>query len=340
MKIGRFTLTILATAAVMLFAVSFAQAQNNRSWVSSTGDDNAACTRTAPCRTFQGAHNKTNPQGEIDVIDAGEYSNAVSNVGAISAVLSLTITKSITIDGGGLGFITGGNANGADAVVVNVTDLHDVVTLRQLSINGVHVGGVPSAFFDGVRFGSGGATAGSLVLEHCQISNFSRGAVNFTPSSGGSLFVRDCEFTNNEFFGIQAQSTTSGVATCSIDNVRASNNGIFGTGSGFQFFQRTQAIVSDSVVSFNGLNGIQASPQAGTAEVNIESTNVVGNNINLQAGFSAAPATIRISNVDIFDATANGLTWTAGSNILSFGNNRIAGNVGSNGPPSGTLPQQ
>jgi len=339
MKIGRFTLTILATASVMLFAVSFAQAQNNRSWVSSTGDDNAACTRTAPCRTFQRAHNVTNVQGEIDVIDAGDYSNATSNVGAISAVLSLTITKSVTIDGGGLGFITGGNANGADAVVVNVTDPHDVVTLRQLSINGVHFGGVPSAFYDGVRFGSAGGT-GALVLEHCKISNFSRGGVNFTPSTGGSLFVRDCEFTNNEFFGIQAQSTTSGLATSSIDNVRASNNGIFGTGSGFQFLARTQAIVSDSVVSYNGLNGIQASPSAGTSEVNVESTNIVGNNINLQAGFAAGPATIRISNVDIFDATANGLTWTGGSNILSFGNNRIAGNVGSNGPPSGTLPQQ
>src|SRR6185369_8381115 len=177
--------------------------------------------------------------------------------GAISAVLSLTITKSITIDGGGLGFITGGNANGADAIVVNTTDVHDVVTLRRVSINGAHVGGVPSAFFDGIRFGNPAGT-GALVVEHLQISNFSRAAINFTPSTGGSLFVRDCEFTNNEFFGIQAQSTTSGLATCSVDNVRASNNGIFGTGSGFQFLARTQAIVSDSVVSYNGLNGIQA----------------------------------------------------------------------------------
>jgi hypothetical protein len=179
----------------------------------------------------------------------------VSNVGAISAILSLTINRSITIDGGGLGFITGGNANAADAIVVNTTDVHDVVTLRRISINGAHLGGVPSAFFDGVRFGAAGGT-GALVVEHCQISNFSRAAINFTPSTGGSLFVRDCEFTNNEFFGVRAESTASGLATFSLDNVRASNNGIFGTGSGYCFFARTQGIVSDSVVSYNGLNGI------------------------------------------------------------------------------------
>jgi len=94
MKIGRFMLSMLATAAVMLFATSFAQAQNNRSWVSSTGDDNAACTRAAPCRTFQGALAKTNQQGEIDAIDAAEYGNNASNVGAISSTSTLTIGKS------------------------------------------------------------------------------------------------------------------------------------------------------------------------------------------------------------------------------------------------------
>lgn len=337
MKIGRFGLCIVATAFV-LFASSFASAQNSRSWVSSTGDDTAACSRTAPCRTYQGALAKTNAQGEIDTLDAADYSNANSNVGAIAASPTLVIGKSVTIDGGGIGFLTGGNATNADAVQINTTDVHDVVTFRRVSINGAHLGGAPSAFFDGIRFGPAGGT-GALVVEHCQISDFSRAAINFTPSTGGSLFVRDCEFTNNEFFGIRAESTVSGLATCSIDNVRMSNNGIFGTGSGIVMLQRTQANVGDSVIAYNGLEGIQASPQAGTSEVNVESTIIVGNNINLQAGFSAAPATIRISNLGVFDATANGLAWTGGSNIFSFGNNRIAGNIGSNSP-SGTLPQQ
>lgn len=341
MKIGRLTLTILATAALMLFAVSFAQAQNNRSWVASTGDDNAACTRVAPCRTFQGALAKTNNQGEIDVIDAAEYGNNASNVGAISATSTLTIAKSVTIDGGGLGFITGGNGStpAADAVQITTADIHDVVTLRRVSINGAHFGGVPSAFFDGVHFVTG--TRGAVVLEHCQISNFSRAGVNFEPDNGGNLFVRDCEFTNNEFFGIRTSSIAAppAAAFASIDNVRVSNNGIFGTGSGIVFLGTSKANVSDSVSAYNGLNGIQVTGGGSPASTNIESSQFVGNNINLQAGFGGV-GTIRISNVDIFDATANGLAFTGGSNILSFGNNRIANNIGSNGPPSGTLPQQ
>lgn len=341
MKIGRFTLTILATAAVMLFAFSFAQAQNNRSWVSSTGDDNAACTRTAPCRTFQGAANKTNAFGEINAIDAAEYGNNASNVPAISATSTLVLSKSVTIDGGGLGFITGGNGSTptGDAVSVTTTSVNDVVTLRRVSINGAHPGGAPSAPFDGVHFQN--ASLGALVLEHCQISNFSRAGVNFEPNNGGNLFVRDCEFTANEFFGVRTASTAAppSAAFASIDNVRVSNNGIFGTGSGFVFVGTSKVTVSDSVAAYNGLNGIQCTGGANPCSTNIESTNFVGNNINLQAGFGGV-GTIRISNVDIFDATANGLAFTGGSNILSFGNNRIANNIGSNGPPSGTLPQQ
>lgn len=331
MKNVRFGLSLFSMVAFVLIASSFAQAQANRTWVASTGTDaNTAsnCSRTLPCRTFAGALSVTNQQGEIDVIDAGDFSNIPAGV--------LVINKSVTIDGGGLGFITGGNATNADAVFITTTDVHDVVTLRRLSINGAHFGGVPSAFFDGVRFQG----SGSLVVERCQISNFSRSGINFQPGNGGFLFVRDSDLTNNEFFGIRAQSSISGLASCSIDNVRVSNNGIFGTGSGIVMLERTQANVSDSVSAYNGLVGIQAFPSGSTAEINIESTQITGNNINLQSGFSAGTGTIRISNVDIFDATANGLAFTAGSNILSFGNNRIAGNIGSNGPPSGTLPQQ
>jgi len=341
MKIGRFMLSMLATAAVMLFATSFAQAQNNRSWVSSTGDDNAACTRAAPCRTFQGALAKTNQQGEIDAIDAAEYGNNASNVGAISSTSTLTIGKSVTIDGNGLGFITGGNGSTptGDAVQITTADVHDVVTFRSLSINGAHFGGTPSAFFDGVHFLTG--TRGAVVLERTRISNFSRAGVNFEPDAGGNLFVRDCDFTNNEFFGIRTSSVVAppGAAFASIDNVRVSNNGIFGTGSGFVFLGTSKVNLSDSVSAYNGLNGIQVTGGANPASANMESSQFVGNNINVQAGFGGV-GTIRMSNIDVFDATASGLSFTGGSNVLSFGNNRIANNIGSNGPPSGTLPQQ
>src|SRR5262249_51942054 len=72
-----------------------ARAQNSeerrmatRTWVSGVGDDANPGSRTAPCKTFAGAISKTAAGGEIDCLDPGGFG-------------SVTITKSLTIDGSG-----------------------------------------------------------------------------------------------------------------------------------------------------------------------------------------------------------------------------------------------
>src|SRR5437016_7768023 len=77
---GLFVLLVLVTASI-------ANAQT-RTWVSGVGDDANPCSRTAPCKTFAGAISKTGLGGEIDALDSAGFG-------------SVTITKSITIDGGG-----------------------------------------------------------------------------------------------------------------------------------------------------------------------------------------------------------------------------------------------
>lgn len=77
----------LALSVVLLWA-TLAAAQASRTWVSGVGDDANPCSRTAPCKTFAGAVSKTAAGGEIDALDPAGY-------GAV------TITKAITIDGGG-----------------------------------------------------------------------------------------------------------------------------------------------------------------------------------------------------------------------------------------------
>src|SRR5258705_5473821 len=74
-------------AAALAMAATFVQAQATRTWVSGVGDDANPCSRTAPCKTFAGAISKTAAHGEIDALDPGGFG-------------SVTITKSITIDGG------------------------------------------------------------------------------------------------------------------------------------------------------------------------------------------------------------------------------------------------
>src|SRR3712207_8108946 len=48
------------------------------------------CSRTAPCKTYAGAISKTARDGEISTLDPGGFG-------------TITITKSITINGGGAG---------------------------------------------------------------------------------------------------------------------------------------------------------------------------------------------------------------------------------------------
>ena len=119
-KTYRYQLSLFI-AFSMLSQLLFAQA--TRTWVSGVGDDANPCSRTAPCKTFAGAISKTASGGEINVIDAGGY-------GAV------TITKSITIDGGGsMAFILSSGTNG---IIINHADA--VVTIRRITINGAGPG--------------------------------------------------------------------------------------------------------------------------------------------------------------------------------------------------------
>src|SRR4051812_24277049 len=96
-----------------------------RTWVSGVGDDVNPGSRTAPCKTFAGAISRTDPRGEIDVLDPGGF-------GAV------TITKSVTIDGTqgeGFGSIL---VSGTNAIIINAANA--VVAIRNLSINGLGTG--------------------------------------------------------------------------------------------------------------------------------------------------------------------------------------------------------
>jgi hypothetical protein len=66
----RFAWSMGAAAVCVLTLATAAQAQT-RTWVSGTGNDANPCSRTAPCKTFSGAHSKTAAGGEIDTLDPG-----------------------------------------------------------------------------------------------------------------------------------------------------------------------------------------------------------------------------------------------------------------------------
>src|SRR3569832_2112323 len=116
------TLLVTADSAATQFAAGAASAQATRTWVSGVGDDANPCSRTAPCKTFAGAISKTAAGGEIDALDPAGFG-------------AFTITKAITVDGGG-GGVAGVLASAGNGINVNAGGT-DVVTLRNLSIDGL-----------------------------------------------------------------------------------------------------------------------------------------------------------------------------------------------------------
>src|SRR3954467_11922434 len=118
------SMLLLATAgaivALGLFSMP-AAAQATRTWVSGVGDDVNPCSRTAPCKTFAGAISKTANGGIINVMDDGGFG-------------TLTINKSITVDGGHhiAGVLASGGING-----INVNaGVNDKVVLRNIDFEG------------------------------------------------------------------------------------------------------------------------------------------------------------------------------------------------------------
>src|SRR4051794_6862808 len=173
------TASKLSLFAILLLAMTtsvFAQA--TRTWVSGVGDDVNPCSRTAPCKTFAGAISKTGAGGEISVLDPGGFG-------------SVTITKSITIDGGTGAGLASILASGINGVVVNA-GANDIVILRNLSIDG---GPAAGPGLNGIRFLNGRM----LRVENCQVFGFSNHGIDVehgSTATPGELSVASSSFTN------------------------------------------------------------------------------------------------------------------------------------------------
>jgi hypothetical protein len=222
-------LSILVTMLSIFLWSEIAQAQASRTWVSGVGDDANPCSRTAPCKTFAGAISKTAAGGEIDALDPAGY-------GAV------TITKSITIDGGG-GQVASVLVSGTNGIVVQAGPT-SVVTLRNLRINGI--AGTATGGLNGIRYISGAA----LHVENCHIFGFTQDGINASTSAPAALFVTDTFLTNNGN-GIQIAPTAPNIRSALV-RVRVHGNSGFGfyihPGSGVG----AGTVIDDSSAVMNG----------------------------------------------------------------------------------------
>jgi hypothetical protein len=311
------TLALAATALALCLQGTPASAQATRTWVSGVGDDANPCSRTAPCKTWAGAISKTASGGEIDALDPGGFGG-------------LTITKSITLDGGG-GQVASTLVAGVNGINI-VAASNEVIIIRNVRFDGILGNGSNSANagVNGIKFTSGGV----LIIENAEIFGFSQSGIDLEPTNSSKVMVtnsqiQNCGAGNVATAGIlikpgagasmnvtldrvvvqscangvrMDQSAGGGVSNLIITKsvfAGSNSNGVFVTSTGNQF----NAIINDSTINSNAGSGVAVSGSGARAFLgsNTITENVTG-----------------VSN--------------SGGTLQSFKNNQIIGNL-SDGTP-------
>jgi len=295
-----FVASVALTAA---FSVAPGFALNLRSWVSHTGSDVNPCTVAAPCLTFQHAHDSTVSGGEVDALTPGDYG-------------VLKIDRPITIDGGNLAYITVlGYQKGID---VEPTAAGATVVIRNLSINSylaasVTTAGVGTPTNVGIYWGNGQI----LHIEDVAVNGTTQGiqAQLATTVSNPRIYMKAITVRNCPLHGVNLFSGTADSASIWAGIERAVIEGNY---SGLYLYN-SRVSVSRSNLTGNVNAGIFADHNS---EINVEDTNIAFSICGINANFGT---TVRMAANNIHDNTYGMLTTSA--TILSFGNNRVAGNA-------------
>jgi Right handed beta helix region len=300
---NRLLLAAMAASSFMFLAQP-ASAQATRTWVSGTGNDANPCSRTAPCKTFAGAISRTAAGGEISVLDPGGY-------GAVS------ITKSITIDGGG-GQVASILAAATQGIIVNA-GANDVVTLRNIRINGVK--GTPFPGLNGVRFLAGAA----LHIENCTIFGFSQNAidVNVNTAAPVRVFVTDSVLSNNAG-GLVAKNAGAGPVFLALQRTTMSQNSNFGVKMDGSGNGAVLAAVSDSHLAANGTGVLAQGGPAPAATIQLTRSTVV-HSTSVGAQSMGLNAFVFVSNT-LMSGNATAVQAVGAGSLQTYQNNAIDAN--------------
>jgi hypothetical protein len=278
-------------------------------FVSGTGTDAGTCPVTAPCATFQFAHDHTDAKGVISVVSPGSF-GPVTITKAISIVANgvpaLILTATASCGGGGIG-----------AGVCVDAGATDVVHLQGLTID------LKAVFRDGINFVAGAA----LELQNSAIQNTGSNGVDFIPTGVSSLFVTDTTIAGGNI-GIAVIPAQDATANAILLRVHVENTVFDGFFFGYLLSGngKLAATVRDSAVSDAGSNAIFADKIGGgtqTVDLMVDQTATLNSGTGVQA--TGSGVTVRIGDSTITGNTT-GLGTTSGATIASFATNKLIGN--------------
>jgi hypothetical protein len=307
---NRIALPLFATMLVSLLHAMPAQAQNNRSFVSSTGSDSNPCTLAFPCRSFQIAFTVTNVGGEIDVLNTAGYGQ-INITHAISIINPVGVVASIAVPSGGAGITISAPAG-------------DAVILRGLTIDGANTG------LYGINITSGGR----LEIIDSVIRNFTNTGVIVEPTAAPiSLLISNSFVLDNINAGIYLTPRPVGQIFATIDRVTAYANkyGIYADASASGTF--INATIANSIISNNTNTGITViNGGSSIASEAFVKDSTLNNNVT-GISVSGPNGALFLSHSMILGSNT-GINIGSGSSVFSAGNNDIT----SNGiPVNGTL---
>jgi hypothetical protein len=256
---------VVVFVLVFFAGAGSASAQATRTWVSGVGDDVNPCSRTAPCKTWAGAISKTVIGGEIDALDPGGFG-------------VVTITKSITLDGGDQRASI--LATGSTGVIVNVAannpnDPNQRVVLRNMTINGAGSSGTvgTSTGVNGIRIDA----AKAVHVENIRIANFVQNGIDFTPpgtaTNDMSLALDGVTIAESAGNGVTVGTTNPTqklnvlVRDSSIRGARGTNGGPAGeTGVGISADTGARVWLTGTTI-FDNLIGLRTFARSGSPGV-------------------------------------------------------------------------
>ena len=273
---------LLAFGPVCLLASAPAHAAQ-RTFVSTSGVNNPACSLIAPCRDFASAIAATSLGGEVIVLDSGGYGTATISQ-SVSIIAPAGVYAGISVFGGD------------DGVAIAAVGSAKIV-LNGLTING-----------QGGNRGIVVTTAGKVSIENCVISGVGSNGIEVN-SANTSVYVRNTTVRGNGDNGLRhsgpgeahvSDSTVSGNAGSAI-LVEAGN------------LTATRISADD-----NGARGLLAQPSAvGTTRVTLADSMVAGNvNAGVFAFTAVAGSTVEMNVARSTSTRNSGSGYSANSNDL------------------------
>jgi hypothetical protein len=304
-------LFILAAAAAMIGLGAMPGLAQTRVFVSGSGSDSNTCSLSAPCRSFQQAHNTVLAGGEIVALDAAGYG-------------PLNITKAVTVSATGIeASITSNSATGA-ALAVNA-GASDVVTLRGLTL---FAGTASNAGID--------ITSGkSVTIEDCTVSGFRMNTgITIDPvSSNLNVELRRVFVDNNGTGGLSIEPLGTGNTTVLVTDSHF--NATFDTGVTVDGSHSTGTIRATlNLVADSNSMGIVVMTASGKAQpvVLVTGSKIVNNRVLGLSGDNAVLVYVDRTQISGNGVGGGGSGWQAtnGAVATSYKNNAVNGNGNDN----------